>query len=198
MVSVPHEVPPAFQLFMGPSAMVALYRVGGARPYWLAAARLPQGGKDAEGMRKQTVLDRFRGWSDEVISTIELTEEGAINRTDIVDRPPLETWGEGRVTLLGDAAHAMTLHLGQGAGTALEDSVVLARALSEHSNPVEGLRAYERKRIARTTPLVKQSRRFGQLYTVDNGAGRSLRNRFLGMLSQKGVAKREHKLLEWV
>jgi 2-polyprenyl-6-methoxyphenol hydroxylase-like FAD-dependent oxidoreductase len=92
----------------------------------------------------------------------------------------------------------MTLHLGQGAGTALEDSVVLARALSEHSNPVEGLRAYERKRIARTTPLVKQSRRFGQLYTVDNGAGRSLRNRFLGMLSQKGVAKREHKLLEWV
>jgi hypothetical protein len=58
--------------------------------------------------------------------------------------------GDGRIMLLGDAAHAMTNTLGQGSGMAFEDSIVLARALSSGLDPVEGLRAYEERRMART------------------------------------------------
>jgi 2-polyprenyl-6-methoxyphenol hydroxylase-like FAD-dependent oxidoreductase len=48
-------------------------------------------------------------------------------RREIVDRDPIKKWGSGRVTLLGDAAHAMTPNLGQGACQAIEDGVVLTR-----------------------------------------------------------------------
>ena len=56
------------------------------------------------------------------------TEESKILRNDIYDREPLERWGEGKATLLGDAAHPMTLNLGQGACQAIEDAVVLGGA----------------------------------------------------------------------
>ena len=58
--------------------------------------------------------------------------------------------GRGRITLLGDAAHAMTNTLGQGAGMAFEDAIVLGRALSSSLGPVEALRAFQERRMART------------------------------------------------
>jgi 2-polyprenyl-6-methoxyphenol hydroxylase-like FAD-dependent oxidoreductase len=76
---------------------------------------------------------------------IEGTPEDAIVQNDIVDRPPLRRWGRGRVTLLGDAAHATTPNLGQGACMALEDAVVLASLPQHDSASVESaLREYER------------------------------------------------------
>ncbi|HEX6244008.1 MAG TPA: FAD-dependent monooxygenase [Polyangiales bacterium] len=82
-------------------------------------------------------------------------------RTDISDRPPLPRWGEGPVSLLGDAAHPMTPNLGQGACQAIEDAYVITRELSGTTRLAEGLARYEQARLARANAVVVTARRFG-------------------------------------
>jgi salicylate hydroxylase len=73
-------------------------------------------------------------------------------------RDPLPRWTEGRVTLLGDSCHSMLPYLGQGANSALEDGLVLARSLEACGADVEeGLRRYEATRRERTTRIVGAS-----------------------------------------
>jgi salicylate hydroxylase len=68
----------------------------------------------------------------------------------IFARTPLPTWvHQGRIALLGDAAHAMTPFLGQGASAAIEDAVILGRCLSASATTAEGLARYERARMDR-------------------------------------------------
>jgi 2-polyprenyl-6-methoxyphenol hydroxylase-like FAD-dependent oxidoreductase len=82
---------------------------------------------------------------------------------DAVVYRPLETlfvdgpWHNGRVVLLGDAVHATTPHLGQGAGMAIEDSIVLAEELSSADTPQAGFEAYRNRRIARCRYIVETS-----------------------------------------
>lgn len=69
------------------------------------------------------MLKIFEGWCDNVIDLIVATDEEAILRRDIYDRPPTFTWGKGCVTLLGDSVHAMQPNMGQGGCMAIEVSV---------------------------------------------------------------------------
>jgi salicylate hydroxylase len=77
---------------------------------------------------------------------------------------PLPAWTQGRVTLLGDAAHPMLPYLAQGGAMALEDAVVLADALVQHANAPDGLSAYERLRRPRATRVQALSLRNGRIY----------------------------------
>ena len=132
------------------------------RFYWFAVANAPEGEQEPDPrVRKQQLLARFQGWGNHVPELIARTPEDAILRTDISDRPPVERWGEGRVTLLGDAAHPMTPNLGQGACQAIEDALVLATELERASSLEVGLRAYERARRERANNTVRVARRLG-------------------------------------
>lgn len=70
--------------------------------------------------KKQRLLEIFGGWCDNVTDLLVATDEEAILRRDIYDRTPKFTWGEGRITLLGDSVHAMQPNLGQGGCMAIE------------------------------------------------------------------------------
>ena len=119
--------------------------------------------------QKDTLLGTFRGWHEPIEELIRATDERAILRTAIYDRDPLgERWGEGRVSLLGDAAHPMTPDLGQGACQAIEDAVVLAKYLSEESDPALALRHYEAHRARRVATIVQRSRRLGRVAQLKN------------------------------
>lgn len=106
----------------------------------------------ATGERR--VLERaFAGWHDEVRALVAAT--GEIGRWALYDREPLESWGRGRHTLLGDAAHPMLPHHGQGVGQAFEDAVALAHCFD--GTPA-GLRRYEDVRRPHTTRVQLGSR----------------------------------------
>ncbi|MGX8910322.1 FAD-dependent oxidoreductase [Streptomyces netropsis] len=96
-----------------------------------------------------------------------------------LDRPFLEQWGDGPVTLLGDAAHPMLPSLGQGGSTAIEDAVVLAQCLASHSDPVAALRAYENTRRERTRFMVETSRKFAGFEQVENPVLCAVRDAYL-------------------
>ena len=86
-----------------------------------------------------------------------------ITEDDAVVYRPLETvmldgpWHKGRVVLLGDAVHATTPHLGQGAGMAIEDSIVLAEELARHDTPAAAFTAYRDRRFERCRYIVQNS-----------------------------------------
>ena len=137
------------------------------RVYWFAVQNAPEGARGSGGEKAE--LGRiFRGWHEPIPDLIEAADEALILRNDIYDRPPLDWWGQGCVTLLGDAAHPMTPNLGQGACQALEDAVVLADCLREAGDTGAALRTYEARRIPRTTFLVNRSRDIGRVAQWQN------------------------------
>ncbi len=151
------------------------------RVYWFATANTPAGGRSPDGERAE-LLRHFGDWHAPIPELIAATPEATILRHDIYDRPPLRRWGEGLVTLLGDAAHPMTPNLGQGACQALEDAAVLARCLAETSDMAEALRRYEGLRTARTASIVQRSRQLGAMGQWANPLAVALRNWLLRQL----------------
>jgi salicylate hydroxylase len=110
--------------------------------------------------------EHFAGWEPTVLDIIGALDETM--RWALHDREPLPAWTAGRVTLLGDAAHSMLPHQGQGAGQSVEDAVVLARCL-ERATPdtVERwLRLYEHIRKPRTERVQRASRVSGEIYDL--------------------------------
>jgi 2-polyprenyl-6-methoxyphenol hydroxylase-like FAD-dependent oxidoreductase len=146
------------RITFGPGKRTVMHHVGGGRLFWACVIYGPAdaGGKPAG--RKAKLLDGFGGWPEPIPTAIDATPEEEIVGLPIFDRKPVKSWGRGRVTLLGDAAHPMTTNTSQGGNQAIEDGVVLARLLSAGQDVASALRAYEERRIARTTPLVKNSR----------------------------------------
>jgi salicylate hydroxylase len=86
------------------------------------------------------------------------------SRWTLADREPIRKWGEGCVTLLGDAAHPMLPFLAQGAGAALEDAVCLARHLTHHPSIADAMRAYEKERAPRTAQMQRAARLSSRAY----------------------------------
>lgn len=147
--------------------------IGSGKLYWFAVATSPPHQHDGDDPRAE-LLERYDGWPLEVCEIIGRTDRHDILRTDSFDRPPTRRWGRGPVTLLGDAAHAMTPNLGQGGCQAVEDAAILARMLEEHGTRCETLRAYERRRIPRANGFVRRSFSFGRFAHLESRVARSV------------------------
>jgi 2-polyprenyl-6-methoxyphenol hydroxylase-like FAD-dependent oxidoreductase len=143
----------------GPGSRAVMHRVSDGRLFWACVlyGAATDGGRPPG--RKARLLQLFKDWPDPIPAAIDATPEEQISGLPIFDRKPVESWGRGRVTLLGDAAHPMTTNTSQGGNQAIEDGVLLGRMLGGvERDPTGSLRAYEQRRIARTTPLVNNSR----------------------------------------
>ena len=121
----------------------------------------------------------YAGWDDPVVETI-----GALDQTfrwGIYDRAPLPYWSTGRMTLLGDAAHPMVPHLGQGAAQAIEDGFTLAVLLqgATRKDVPRQLKAYEKLRIERTSRIQAVAREAGRFYRAEY-ENASERDRLMG------------------
>jgi salicylate hydroxylase len=98
----------------------------------------------------------YAGWHKDVQCMIGIIETPF--KWALFLREPLQKWSHGRVTLIGDACHATLPYLAQGANMAIEDGLVLARALEAQPHaPAEALQRYERARVERTTSVVNKS-----------------------------------------
>lgn len=110
----------------------------------------------AEGSKAGALRD-FGDWHPVLRGLIENADN--MFRWGLFDRAPLQKWSDGRVVLLGDAAHAMLPSMAQGAVQAFEDAFVLARHLPDNSDVAAACQAYFRARIARATRIQERSAR---------------------------------------
>lgn len=143
-----------YRVFLGHKQYFVSSDVGQGKMQWYAFYNEPAGGVDAPGGRKARLMSLFGGWCDKVVDLLLATPEEQILRRDIYDRIPILTWSKGRVTLLGDSAHAMQPNLGQGGCMAIEDGFQLAldlsKAAKQPSADLQGvLKTYEGKRRIR-------------------------------------------------
>jgi salicylate hydroxylase len=103
----------------------------------------------------------------------------------LCDREPTERWLDGRVALLGDAAHPMMQYMAQGACMAMEDAVCLAHMVAEHRGSIEtALTAYRDRRVLRTARVQIQSRALGDHVYHPGGPHAALRNAIMRNKSQ--------------
>jgi salicylate hydroxylase len=95
----------------------------------------------------------------------------------LFDRPPLETWTRGRVTLLGDAAHPMLPYMAQGASQSIEDAFVLARCLAaDRDDPQRGIEWYSARRRERAAAVQAASREASRVVRLTDPAEVQARN----------------------
>jgi salicylate hydroxylase len=111
----------------------------------------------------------FAGW-DPLVEAI-IAQVKTTFRWGLFDREPLPTWTRGRLTLLGDAAHPMLPHAGQGANQAIEDAIAIATLLrhADQASAPRALLIYERLRRERTAGVQRMSRFNGALYEAASG-----------------------------
>ncbi|MFE0173443.1 FAD-dependent monooxygenase [Streptomyces sp. NPDC059002] len=175
--------------YWGLGRRFGIHDVGRGRAYWWGTMNMPADAARVWDGDKDPIVRAYTGWADEVCEAIRTTPVEDIVAVPAQDRPFLENWGDGPVTLLGDAAHPMLPSLGQGGSTAIEDAVVLAQCLVSRRDPVAALRAYEKLRRDRTREMVEVSRKFGGFEQLENPALRAVRDVYLRLAPQSVLFK---------
>ncbi|HEX5772130.1 MAG TPA: FAD-dependent monooxygenase [Nocardioidaceae bacterium] len=170
--------------------------LGDGRVYWFGAVNAPAGRWSDDEMAE--VRRIFGHWHDPIPRLLDATPAGSVLRSDLFHlRPGPDTYVHRRVALLGDAAHAMTPHLGQGACQAIEDAVVLGDLLDE-GDVDEALAEYDRVRRPRTREVARMSRLSGRLgQQLTNPLAVSVRNRLLKVAPPKTAMGQLARYATW-
>jgi salicylate hydroxylase len=178
----PGLVEPDSVAFAGTARTFARYKVrGGQLVNFAAFSKLDQWTEEGWSVPADIadVQREFADFCPEVQAILAATPAGQCFKWGLFDRQPLAQWTRGRATLLGDAAHPMTPFLAQGAVMAIEDGVVLARAVEAAADWQEALARYEAARRERSTLVMRESHiNAGRMYNrdPDHYTGSSHRN----------------------
>lgn len=187
--------PTAIQFWIGPDGHLLHYPIGGDGDVinFLLVKRMPWDSEDwTVEAGEDEHLRLFEGWHPAVIEMISaptFDRRWALNR-----RPWLSSWSDGRVVLLGDAAHALVPHHGQGANITVEDAVVLARCLSE-ADPDgidDAVASYQQQRLERTARVQKASYVTADVLHLPDGDEAIARN------DQLASPEWMHGQLDWI
>lgn len=150
--------------------------------YWFACLNAPA---NDDRMRQFTISDLLRVFEDyhtPIPEVLVRTNNKDLLWNDILDLKPLPRYAFDNIVLLGDAAHATTPNMGQGACQAIEDAVVLADELKTGSSVPDVFKRFEQRRLKRTHYIINNSRRIGQMAHVQHPALIWLRNGLVRLL----------------
>jgi 2-polyprenyl-6-methoxyphenol hydroxylase-like FAD-dependent oxidoreductase len=139
---------------------------------------------------KEELLRLHEDDHEEVTEIIRSTD-GEIGKWPVYDLPSLSTWHRERVCLIGDAAHATSQHVGQGASLAMEDAIVLAKCLRDVEGVPSAFEAFESLRRDRVEEVVKMSRETGNQKSPSNLVTRNVRDLVLPFILKRGVERFE-------
>ncbi|GHH86490.1 FAD-dependent monooxygenase [Streptomyces capitiformicae] len=163
----PVTLPTDFELTWGQGAEFGHIAFADGRAEWHAVLNSPPGVRHADPLA--AMRRRFGDWHDPVPALLDATRPEAVLHHDIHElATPLPAFTSGRIALLGDAAHAMSPNLGQGACQALEDAATLAAALATEPTLESALTRYDTERRPRSQSVARaarQARRMGQQLT---------------------------------
>ena len=162
--------------------------------YWFACVNAPQADPAMRDMNIAGLERIFGKFHEPVPVILQHTHDEDLIWNDITDLKPLPKFAFGNILLIGDAAHATTPNMGQGACQAVEDAVILADELQRHPSAEAAFSAFEKRRLKRTHYIVNNSWKLGKLAQSNNSMLAGVRN-FLMRLIPESVNERQMKIL---
>lgn len=170
----------------GPGRRFGVVPLSRNRVYWFATLNAPPNDPEMRRAKRKELKEIYSGFHFPIPQLLDMTGDDQIIWNDIIDLKPITQFAFGRIVLLGDAAHATTPNLGQGACMAIEDAATLANALTLYE-PAEAFRRFEQFRIRRTTQIVSQSWNIGKIAQLENPLLMWLRNGLFRMLPESMI-----------
>lgn len=165
-----------------------------SRVYWFACVNARRNDDLMRALTGSDLMTYFKDFHHPVPDLLRRTKRENLIWNDIIDLPPLQRFAFDRVVLMGDAAHATTPNLGQGACMAIEDAVVLANCVASSKNPTEAFALFEQRRIQRTTKIVEDSWQLGRAAQLSNPLLIRLRN-FALKHAPSGLAAKQFRFI---
>ena len=159
--------------------------------YWFACLNARQNDTILRSAKIPDLLNYFGNFHSPVADILKRTKNEQLIWGDIIDLKPIKQFAFGNIVLAGDAAHATTPNMGQGACMAIEDAAVLTNCLEGYTTVEEAFCQFERKRIARTTKIVNDSWRIGKVAQLESSFLTGIRNKAIQLtpprISEKQV-----------
>lgn len=181
--------------YWGEGKRFGVVPLGDNKLYCFATVNAAQGDQQYKSMRVAEFKELFSDFAGDIPSILQvLGDDLCLIHNDLYDQQSI-TMRKGRVALLGDAAHAATPNMGQGAGMALEDAYVLSQNLQKSASVDEALSTYEKRRLPRTRKIRDKSYMIGRISQWESSIAINTRNAILRMLPSKGLSKDMCKLL---
>jgi 2-polyprenyl-6-methoxyphenol hydroxylase-like FAD-dependent oxidoreductase len=179
---------------LGPGRRFGIAPLNDNRLYWFACINTASKDSEMRAMKIPDLLSYFSNFHFPISDIIKKTENSRLIWNDIIDIKPLKKFAFNNIVLLGDAAHATTPNLGQGACMAIEDAAVLSNCIERYASVEDAFVQYEKKRIARTTTIVNNSWRMGKVMQLENALLIKLRNQLIKS-TPAWVAEQQIKML---
>jgi 2-polyprenyl-6-methoxyphenol hydroxylase-like FAD-dependent oxidoreductase len=168
---------------LGPGIEFGHVPLGSDRTYWFATERAPRGDTAPHG-ELDYLKARFASWTDPIPAVLAATGPDEVLRNDLYDRDQARQWSRGPVVVVGDAAHPMRPHLGQGGCQGLEDAAVLARFVEHNDDLAAAFARFVAFRRPRVRALVRESKLVGQIVNLRPSFLSGLAGRATGLVPE--------------
>ncbi|WP_319437452.1 FAD-dependent oxidoreductase [Mycobacterium sp. RTGN5] len=162
--------------------------MGPDRTYWFATERAAEGATSAQG-ELAYLRTKLASWAAPIPAMLAATDPAEVLRNDLYDRKTAKHWAVGPVVLVGDAAHPMRPHLGQGGCQALEDAAVLGAFVDLSTDLPSAFTGFEAFRRRRVSAIVAESRLIGRLVNLRPVALGALASRATVVLPESVVTR---------
>ncbi|MGE8434730.1 FAD-dependent monooxygenase [Chryseobacterium joostei] len=177
----------AFEMW-GKGKRFGFVKISEKKVYWYACINERSFGRYLE------LTDIFKEYHSLVLKLIEATEEEDIICNEISDLSPIPKWYSENLCLIGDAAHATTPNMGQGACQAIEDAYILGKLLEKHKDFNFIFEQFQKIRRKKVDYIVNTSRTIGKISQWERG--NSLRNFLMSLIPQRMNEKMAKKIIE--
>lgn len=173
---------------MGPGLEVGHVPLGARQTYWFATQRAPRGATSPGGELAH-LQNVFGGWPEPIPALLAATDPAAVLRNDLYDRARADRWAQGRVVIVGDAAHPMRPHLGQGGCQGLEDAAILAALTAGGADLSAAFTRFAAVRRRRVRALVGEARTIGQIVNLRPALLSAVASRASALVPERMLAR---------
>ncbi|WP_156306257.1 FAD-dependent monooxygenase [Sphingobacterium endophyticum] len=166
------------------------------RIYWYACINGPQKNPVFKNYNIRDLQKQFSTYHRPIQEVLSFTTDDQLIWSDIIDIKPLKHFSFHNILLIGDAAHACTPNMGQGACQAIEDVAVLMNELINQKNVISAFKSFEKRRIQRTKYITDTSKLIGEIAQWENRAFIAIRNKLMKIMPAKMNQRALNKLFE--